>query len=162
MVVGYVSDFYALLRAVDEAMPKDSTLCLEGTSVAPEVVAFLERRQAPVRSAIAANTLWPKSQFFHLSLAGTDLSQLRQLAEHHAEPEIADHLVVYREGRVLLTFLNTGPGESTASWRFPRAFVARRAVACSRGRDLGLTQRVFGRWSVVSRGEQSGRSAVHR
>ncbi len=57
MVVGYVSDFYALLRAVDEAMPKDSTLCLEGTSVAPEVVAFLERRQAPVRSAIAANTL---------------------------------------------------------------------------------------------------------
>jgi len=119
VVVGYVSDFYALLRAVDEAMPKDSTLCLEGTSVAPEVVAFLERRQAPVRSAIAANTLWPKSQFFHLSLAGTDLSQLRQLAEHHAEPEIADHLVVYREGRVLLWAHDAGFGYVEVSDSLP-------------------------------------------
>src|SRR3954447_22032065 len=123
--VGYVSDFYALLRAVDEAMPKDSTLCFEGTSVAPDVVAFLERRQAPIRSAIAPNTLWPKPQFFHLSLAGTDLSQLRELAEDHAEPEIADHLVVYREGRVLLWAHDAGFGYVEVSDSLPEETIER-------------------------------------
>ena len=72
LVVGYVSDFSALLRAVDETMPKDSTLCLEGTSITPDVVSFLERRQARVQSATAPNTLWPEPRFFHLSLWAHD------------------------------------------------------------------------------------------
>lgn len=125
VVVGYVSDFYALLRAVDETMPKDSTLCLEGTSIASDVVAFLERRQAPVQSAIAPNTLWPKPWFFHLSLAGADLSKLRELAEHHAEPEIADHLVVYRGGRVLLWAHDAGYGYVEVSDSLPEETIER-------------------------------------
>ncbi len=125
VVVGYVADFYVLLRAVDEVMPNDSTLCLEGTRVAPDVVAFLERRQATVQSEIAPNTLWPKPQFFHLSLAGPDLTQLRALAEHHAEPEIADHLVVYREGRVLLWAHDAGYGYVAVSRSLPRRTIER-------------------------------------
>jgi hypothetical protein len=30
IVIGYVSDFYALLRAIDETMPPDAVLYLEG------------------------------------------------------------------------------------------------------------------------------------
>ena len=108
VVVGRVSDFYALLRAVDETMPKDSVLCLEGTSI--DVVAFLEQRPSPAPARIDPNTLWPKPKFFHISLAGTNLTDLRALADHHAEPEIANHLVVYRAGRVLLWAHDAGSG----------------------------------------------------
>ena len=125
LVVGYVSDFSALLRAVDETMPKDSTLCLEGTSLAPDVVSFLERRQAPVQSAIAPNTLWPKPGSFHLSLEGTDLRKLRELAEHHAEPEIADHLVVYRGEHVLLWAHDAGYGYVEVSSSLPEETIER-------------------------------------
>jgi hypothetical protein len=52
VILGFVSDFYALLGAIDETMPKNSVLCLEGTSVASDVVAFLEQRQASEPPAI--------------------------------------------------------------------------------------------------------------
>jgi hypothetical protein len=89
VIVGHVSDFYALLYAIDETMPKDSVLCLEGTAIASDVVAFLEQRPAPAPARIDPNTLWPKPKFFHLSLSGTHLTDLRALADHHAEPEVA-------------------------------------------------------------------------
>ncbi len=119
VVLGYVSDFYALLGAIDEAMPKNSVLCLEGTSVASDVVAFLEPRQASERPAIEANTLWPKPQLFHLPLADTNLNDLRSLAENHAEPEIADHLMVYRDGSVLLWAHDAGSGYVALSRSLP-------------------------------------------
>jgi hypothetical protein len=110
VIVGYVSDFYALLRAIEETMPKDAVLCLEGTTPASDVVAFLEQRAAPAPARIDPNTLWPKPKFFHISLAGTNLTDLRAVADHHAEPEIANHLVVYRAGQVLLWAHDAGSG----------------------------------------------------
>ena len=106
--VGHVSDLYALLRAIDEAMPDDAVICIEGTSVPADVASFLEPRQAPHPSAIAPHTYRPEPQFFHLPLTGTNLSELRSLAERHAEPEIADHLVVYRGRDVLLSAPRSG------------------------------------------------------
>jgi hypothetical protein len=35
--VGRVRDLYALLKAIDIAMPKEATLYVEGTSIGPEV-----------------------------------------------------------------------------------------------------------------------------
>jgi hypothetical protein len=110
LVVGYVSDFYVLLRAIDEAMPTDAVLCLQGTTVAPDVREFLEQRQAADRPAIKPNSLWPKPRFFHLPLTGTNLAELRSLADQHAEPEVTDHLVVYRENQVLLWAHDAGDG----------------------------------------------------
>jgi hypothetical protein len=121
--IGYVSDLYALLRAIDEAMPRDAVLCFEGTSFAPDVSSFLEARQPPDPPEIAPNTLGPKNRFFHLPLTGTNLSDLRLLAEHHAEPEIADHLVVYRDRDVLLWAGDAGAGYVSASRLLPSATV---------------------------------------
>jgi len=38
------------------------------------------------------------------------LAEFRNLAENHAEPEVADHLVVYRGEEVLLWALDAGYG----------------------------------------------------
>jgi hypothetical protein len=120
--LGYVSDLYALLRAIDEAMPQDAVLCIEGTAVAPEVASFLEARQTGhPPPAIAPNTSWPEPRFFHLPLIGSNLSDLRDLADRHAEPEIANHLVVYCGRNVLLWAHDAGAGHVSLSRHLPQA-----------------------------------------
>jgi hypothetical protein len=57
-----VSDLDGLLRAIDEAMPKDSVLYVEGTSIAPAVKAYLEERRAPARRGIRRGALWPRAR----------------------------------------------------------------------------------------------------
>ena len=108
--IGYVTDLYKLLRAIDEAMPKDAVLYLEGTDFAPDVVTFLESRPAQDRREIKAHTLWPKPKVFRLPLTGDNLVEFRNLAENHAEPEVGDHLVVYRGEEVLLWAHDAGYG----------------------------------------------------
>lgn len=108
--IGYVTDLYKLLRAIDEAMPKDAVLYLEGSAIAPDVASFLESRPAQDRREIKANTLWPKPKVFHMPLTGDNLAEVRKLAEKHAEPEVADHVVVYRGEEVLLWAHDAGYG----------------------------------------------------
>jgi len=108
--LGPVRDLYGLLKAIDLAMPKEATLYVEGTSIAPEVRDYLGRRQGPAPRRVEPGTLWPKPQVFHLPLEGRKLEELRDLAERHAEPEICDHLVVYLDDRVLLWAHDAGSG----------------------------------------------------
>jgi hypothetical protein len=100
--LGHVSDLCALLRAIDETLPKDATHYVEGSSLSPDLMDFLARRRTATRHEVKVGTVWPKPKGFHLPLSGTNLGELRGLAARHAEPEICDHLVVYRESEVLL------------------------------------------------------------
>jgi hypothetical protein len=108
--IGYVTDLYKLLRAIDLAMPKDAVLYVEATAIAPDVASFLETRTAQDRREITPNTLWPKPKVFHIPLTGDNIAEFRNLAEKHAEPEVADHLVVYRGEDVLLWAHDAGGG----------------------------------------------------
>lgn len=109
-VLGYVSDLYALLRAIDETMPTDATLYVEGTSIARAVEEFLTARQAAAWREVEPNTISPKPRTFHLPLQGTNLAELRAIADRHAEPEVCSHLVVYRGDDVLLWAHDPGSG----------------------------------------------------
>ena len=106
--LGRVEDFYALLGAIDEAMPRDATLYLEGTSFAPEVKDFLTSRPAPDVHGVAPGTLYSKPEAYHLPLKDPNLAELRSIAKRHAEPEVADHLAVYRGNELLLTAYDAG------------------------------------------------------
>ena len=116
--IGYVGDFYALLRAV-EVLPNDAVLCLEGTATAADVVAFVEARQRRDPPSVEPNTVWPTPHQFHLPLDGTNLQELCSLAERHSEPEVADHLVVYRDDWVLLWAHDAGADRVRLSRRIP-------------------------------------------
>jgi hypothetical protein len=124
ITVGYVANFYELLRAIDETMPKEAVLCLEGRPVS-EVKAFLEQRQAADRPPIAPNTIWPKPSFFHLPLNGSNLRDLRLIADHRAEPEVADHLVVYRGNDVLLWAPDAGHNDVWLTRSLPEETINR-------------------------------------
>lgn len=113
LLLGRVSDLYELLRAIDEVLPEDTILYLENTSFAPAVRRFLDALppEPTVLAQIASGTLYPEPETLHLPLRGSNLTKLRELAEHLAEPEICDHLAVYRNDALLLTAHDAGDGE---------------------------------------------------
>jgi hypothetical protein len=117
--LGIVSDLYQLLRAIDETMPKDAVLYIEGTSVAPSIKEFLSSRPAPATRDVARSTISPVPDTFHLQLAGTNLTDLRSLAEGRAEPEIGDHIAVYRDDELLLFAPDAGGGEVLLAGSLP-------------------------------------------
>lgn len=49
-------------------------------------------------------TLWPRSVRLRSRFSASLLSELSQLAEHHAEPEIFDHLFLYADSLPLLEY----------------------------------------------------------
>ena len=122
-LLGRVGDFYALLRAIDEAIPRDATLYLEGTSIASDVKAFLRSPPAPDPRTVEPGTLYPKPEAYHLPLADANLSELRAIAERFAEPDVADHLVVYRSQEVLLWAHDAGSGYVFVAASLPTASI---------------------------------------
>jgi hypothetical protein len=107
-LIGYVSNLHELLRAIDEAMPTDATLYMEGDSIVPEIRDYLASRRSPAPRNIWRGSTGRKQKIFHIPLAETNLAELRELAEHHAAPEICDHLVVYRDDQILLAAYDAG------------------------------------------------------
>ncbi len=121
--LGYALDFHILLRAIEQAMPDDATLCLEGETTAREVAAFLREHEAPERRALVANT--PRAAaVFHLPLADGNLARLRLLAEDFIASEIANHLAVYRGDEVLLWAHEAGSGSVQLARSLPPETVA--------------------------------------
>lgn len=57
---------------------------------------------------LARGTALPRPRTYHIPLSGPTLGELRRIAEHHAEPEVCDHLVVYEDERVLVSAYDVG------------------------------------------------------
>ena len=77
---------------------------IEGTSITPDVDAFLRSAAQPGEYLPERQTLWPRPKQYRIQCDGLVLSALAQLAEQHAEPELMDHLFVYDGPSVLLEF----------------------------------------------------------
>jgi len=94
----------AFFRHIQTVLPDATTLFLEGTSVAGGVDAFLRSAAEPGDYLPAKQTLWPRPKQYRLPFLPPTLEALASLAERHAEPELLDHLFVYRGPEVLLEF----------------------------------------------------------
>jgi hypothetical protein len=113
--LGTATDFHTLLRAIDEALPHDATLLLEGGSIAAPVAAFLQAHAAPEPRAVASFGT-PRTPAFHLPL--DDLRALRTIAENHLRFEVATHLAVYGDA-ILLWAPRAGDGVVSLSLTLP-------------------------------------------
>jgi hypothetical protein len=126
--LGFALDFHILLRAIDEAMPKDAILYLEGNATARAVAEFLQAHDAPDRREVRANSSG-KVVAFHLPLVNGNLAQLRLLAEDCASPEVALHLAVYRGDEVLLWAHDAGDGALDVARSLPDETIERLRTA---------------------------------
>ena len=139
--LGYAIDFHILLRAIDETMPADAILCLEGDATTPAIAGFLREHEAADRRELVADSAG-QIVTSHLPLAGGNLGRLRLLAESHAAPEIAFHLAVYRGDEVLLWARDAGNGSLLLAQSLPPATVEQVRTA------LGDTLRPYRRHSL--------------
>jgi hypothetical protein len=89
-------------RILPSHFPEATTLFFEGTAFAADVLRFLRDHGAPGEFTPGANTLWPESTKIRCRFSRELTDGLALLAEHHASPELCDHLFLYREDDFLL------------------------------------------------------------
>jgi hypothetical protein len=102
------TDFPLLLRALGELLPEGCILYFEDGSKA--LADFFHAHAIPERCHIAVGTMWPRPIYFHVPATPENLSDLIELAKSHAEPELAIHFHVYRDGEVLLQWYDAFAG----------------------------------------------------
>jgi hypothetical protein len=141
--LGYAIDFHILLRAIDETMPEDAILYLEGDATAPALAEFLRAHESTDRRELVVNAEG-KVVTFHLPLADGILGEFRALAEDYAAPEVAYHVAVYRGDEVLLWAHDAGDGSLQLARSLPDATVDRMRLA------LGNSLRPYSRYGFFT------------
>ena len=106
--IGYVGDLHRLLAAIEATMPEEAVLYVEGTSISDDIKAFLDANRANEAREVERGTAWPRPATYHLPATRKNLTELRELAEQHAGPEVCNHLVVYHDDRVLVAAYDAG------------------------------------------------------
>ena len=81
-----------------------ATLFVEGNSIAPDVEQLLRNCAEPGEYLPERQTLWPRSTKLRVRFDVVVLADLAALAEHHAVPEICDHLFLYDDRAPLLEY----------------------------------------------------------
>ena len=95
-------DHCTFLRALPSVVPEDAILFLEGGHHPPALRDFIQANAVPAAATVRRGTVWPKELVFHLPATTKVLSQLADLAEHCAGPEVCSHLHIYRGGTVVV------------------------------------------------------------
>ena len=85
------------------AFAPNSTLCLEGVS-APDLEAYLLERPATYENETKQGFLELRPKIFYMPITEKNLRGFAALADKYAEPEVCDHLRVYRDNRIILSW----------------------------------------------------------
>ena len=94
-------DFASFLRALSVLIPEGCVAYLEDGAPSKELDAYLETHTLPSRPKIPGGTFWPNA-WYHLPATTDNFSELADIAERHANPEVAIHFHVYRDRSLLL------------------------------------------------------------
>jgi len=97
-------DSPAFFERLAGLLPEGTIVCLEGTRMANDVSAYLEKRPASEGIDIRLGAIWPCPKTFHMQATPENLRGMAALAAVHAEPEICDHLHAYSKGKVLVSW----------------------------------------------------------
>ncbi len=93
------SQFFRLLPV---HFPDATSLYAEGTAIEPDVKALFKSFAEEGAFLPGAQTIWPESVKFRCRFEAELCGQLALAAEHHAEPELLDHIFLYSGDDVLL------------------------------------------------------------
>jgi hypothetical protein len=94
-------DFPEFLRQLARLLPDDAVLYIAGTP-APEVEAYLLARPSIFVNRLSTGFFGLRAKDFYMPATAENLRGLADIAENFAEPEVCDHLVVYRDGQAVL------------------------------------------------------------
>lgn len=112
--LGRVRRLDTLLEALEDGMPPDAVVYVEGVGFADDVraaLAALPSIPTDEQRTDLRGTLVPVPMSFHLPLASGVLRILRELEKRHASPEVCTHLAVYR-GEEILALAHDATGDA--------------------------------------------------
>ena len=124
--VGDAQKFFLALRAL---VPPESVLALH-ESQGKDVREFLREHAAATHTRVAAGTISPRPEIYHIDCSAQNLTALAELASCHAEPEIAIHLHVYRKEQVLVEWYDAFDDPMQLSGVFEEDDVMRFSESC--------------------------------
>ncbi len=96
------TDFPSLLRALVGFLPEGSILYFEGGLPAGRLLEFIESHRIDEQSHVEVGTLWPRPRIYHVPATPKNLTELADLMEGFAEPELAVHFHVYCDAKIIL------------------------------------------------------------
>jgi hypothetical protein len=129
-------DLPAFLRGLADLVPEGSVLYLEVGSTSRALRSYLEERKAAEPAPVAVTTVWPRPERFHMTITRENLEGLAKLAERHrvSRRHIANHLHVYRDGKLLLQSYDFGSDDFAISKDIPeervKTFCAKLGLSC--------------------------------
>ena len=100
--VSPLNDMPSFLRSLIGIIPENSILYLEGGSPDEEISTYLKERKANKPTKIALGTIWPRPIFYHMPFTPENVNGLAEIMEHHATPEGAIHLHIYKNDKIIL------------------------------------------------------------
>jgi hypothetical protein len=128
-ISGKSPDSRQFFLALLECFPQATTMFAEGTSIAKDVEACLRRHAEAGAFLPGPNTTWPESTKIRCLFTPALVAELASLAEIHAEPELFDHVFLYRGDDPLVWWNDAFEDPIGASSELPehtiRAFAAR-------------------------------------
>ena len=126
--------FRLLSKYFDDA----TTLYIEGCSISYELIKFYEKHRENGKYLPASQTIFPRSKKFRCAISHQFMGSLAEKAEHHAEPELLDHLSLYKNNKSLLEWHDAFANSIMVSSQMPESIVA------GFSNELGLNYRKIG------------------
>jgi hypothetical protein len=126
-------DSTEFFKALPLSFPEATTFFAEGTSIADDVKECLYGHKEAGQFYPGANTIWPVSDKFRCKFSSDLMNELASLSEHHAEPEMMDHLSLYNGKQMLLYWHDAF---SNVMW-LSKSISQTRAMAFSKKFGLG-------------------------
>jgi hypothetical protein len=120
--VSGVRDGQAFFRAIESLVPDATHVFLEG-SPAADIVGLMEPHIEHTEYLAPAGTWWSwpqKNRRFTLKASPQLFARFSQAAAHHAEPEICDHLHIYRGAEPLVNWFDAFSDPVLISKTIPR------------------------------------------
>ncbi len=101
-------DFALLFRNLPGLIEGGATLAISGSSLGHDVKDYLDKLKVTPSNSIRCEPHFFGPEAYHIPITVKNLNGLADVSERHAEPEVADHMIVYRDTTVLLEWYDAG------------------------------------------------------
>jgi hypothetical protein len=95
-------DSTVFFRLLLKYFPDATTFFAEGTVIETDVVECYKRHIEDGGFLPGAQTIFPRSKKFRCKFSEAFINEIADLSELHAEPELLDHLFLYKDDKPIL------------------------------------------------------------
>lgn len=143
--VAPIKDSVKFFQHLPVLLPGGSVLYFEGMSLAPDMREFFEAHPVGTICKIHAGDRWPRPEIFHVAFSDETVRELAEVVRGYADVEICDHLLAYKDGKILLEWFD--------AWSNP-IYLSRQISAADVAKFCRMTGSSFKKYEAVPKPEE--------